>query len=146
MQALAHERLGLTEEARRLDATAAQRLGDAQSPNPSVIRAMLSLARGDLDTARAQIQDPDALRAVHGWWWYSLPTTIAHLDILAAAGARDEVEREAAEVLAAGCPILRPFATRALGRVRGDDGLVREAAADFEAFGLPSRARETVAG
>ena len=146
MQALAHQRLGLADEAWRLDAAAEQRLGDAQSPNPSAIRAMLSLARGDLDTARAQIQDPDLLRTVQGWWWYSLPTSIAYLDIHTAADAREEVERRAAAVLAGGCPILRPFATRALGRVRRDDGLVREAAAEFEDFGLPSRARETAAG
>jgi class 3 adenylate cyclase len=146
MQALAHEVGGLPDEARRLDATATERLADAQSPNPSVIRAMLALARGDVDAALGLIRAPDALRAVQGWWWYSMPQTIAHLDIYAAAGDRDEVERKAAQVLADGCPILAPFATRALGQVRGDDGLVREAAAEFEAFGLTSRARETAAG
>jgi tetratricopeptide (TPR) repeat protein len=146
MQALAHEHCGDSAEARRLDATAAQRLQDAQSPNPSVIRAMIALARGDLDEALVLIGDPDALRTVQGWWWYSLPSTIAYLDVHTAAGARDAVERKAVQVRDGGCPILQPFATRALGRVRGDDGLVREAVAEFEAFGLTSRARETAAG
>jgi class 3 adenylate cyclase len=145
MQALAHEHCGEADESRRLEATAEQRLQDAESPNPSVIRAMLSLARGEVDEALRQIRDPDALRAVQGWWWYSLPSAIAWLDIHAAAGLRDEVEHKAAEVLAGGCPVLRPFARRSLGRVRGDDGLVREAVAEFEAFGLTARARETAA-
>ena len=38
---------------------------------------------------------------------------------------------------------LRPFALRALGRVRGDEALVREALAEFEAYGLGWFAAET---
>ena len=38
---------------------------------------------------------------------------------------------------------LRPFALRALGRVRGDEALVREALAEFEAYRLGWFAAET---
>ena len=38
---------------------------------------------------------------------------------------------------------LRPFALRALGRVRADDDLIREAFDEFEQFRLASFAAET---
>ena len=72
-----------------------------------------------------------------------MPATITYLDVHSTAGLRDNVEAAAARVFEEGCPILQPFALRALGRVRKDDGLIREAAARFAKFGLPAREAET---
>ncbi len=55
---------------------------------------------------------------------------------------KDEVEEEAPG-LARRRNYLRPFALRALGRVRGDSDLLRDALADFESFGLDWHAAET---
>lgn len=145
IQALAHEQANDPEEARRLERTAEVRRGDAVGPNVGVRRALLALARGEIDAATAEVRDPAAALPVHGWWWFALPVPMAYLDIHGVAGNRDEVERVGAHVLERGVPILQPFALRALGRVRGDAGLVREAAARFESMGLSSRARETEA-
>ncbi len=66
----------------------------------------------------------------------------ARLDALAALGRRDDVEEEAPGH-ARRPSYLRPFALRALGRVRGDSNLVRDALADFESLGLDWHAAET---
>jgi len=59
-----------------------------------------------------------------------------------ARGDLDEVEDEAPRH-ARRQNYLRSFALRALGRVRGDEALVREALAEFEAYGLGWFAAET---
>ena len=74
-----------------------------------------------------------------------LPAVIVYLDVQAMTGARDEVERVAELVLAAGNVMLHPFAERALGRVRGDTDLIRRAAERFRAMGLAARSQETAA-
>ena len=72
-----------------------------------------------------------------------MPATLAYLEIRSAAGLRDDIEAAAGRVIEEGCPFLQPFALRALGRVRKDDGLIREAAARFGELGLPARELET---
>ena len=66
----------------------------------------------------------------------------ARLDALADLERRDEVEQEAPGH-ARRPNYLRPFALRALGRVRGDSDLLREALADFVSLGLDWHAAET---
>jgi len=68
----------------------------------------------------------------------------ARLDALADLDRHDEVEREAPGH-ARRPNYLRPFALRALGRVRNDSDLLREALADFESYGLDWHAAETKA-
>ena len=69
---------------------------------------------------------------------------MARLDALADLDRRDEVEEEA-PAHARRPNYLRPFALRALGRVRGDSDLVSDALTDFEALGLDWHAAETKA-
>ena len=83
------------------------------------------------------------LELARRWWWFAAPATITYLDVRSLAGLRDDIERAAARVFEEQCPLLQPFALRALGRVRRDDGLLREAAARFGEMGLDARERET---
>jgi hypothetical protein len=80
----------------------------------------------------------------HGWHrgWFVFMNVGARLDALAVLGRRDEVEEEA-PAHTRRPNYLRPFALRALGRVRGDSDLLREALADFESLGLDWHAAET---
>jgi len=104
-------------------------------------RVRLALARGDLDEVARLLELPDT---PHGWHrgWFVFANVAAKLDALAALGRRDELEDEAPRH-ARRRNYLRPFALRALGRVRGDEALVREALAEFEAYGLGWFAAET---
>jgi hypothetical protein len=65
----------------------------------------------------------------------------AHLDGLAALGARDRVEAEAAPVVPG--TYLEPFGLRARGIVSEDRELIAQAAELFEDFGLDWHAAET---
>jgi hypothetical protein len=104
-------------------------------------RLRLALARNDLDEAERLLVLPDT---GHGWHrgWFFLGNVAARLDALAALGRRDEVEEEA-PTHARRPNYLRPFALRALGRVRGDSDLIRDALADFDSLGLDWHAAET---
>ena len=66
----------------------------------------------------------------------------AHLDGLAALGARERIEDEAALALRPGT-YLEPFALRALGIVRHDRALIERAADHFESLGLGWHAART---
>ena len=104
-------------------------------------RVRLALARNDLDEVERLLSLPDT---THGWHrgWFIFMNLAARLDALAALGRRDEVEEEA-PAHTRRPNYLRPFALRALGRVRGDSDLIRDALADFESFGLDWHAAET---
>jgi len=143
LQAIAHEATGDAEAARRLELLAQTRVRSAHSPLVSTLRSRLALARGDVDGAVELIPEAFSSDLARRWWWFAAPSTITYLDVHSAAGLRDNIEQAAARVLAERCPLLQPFALRALGRVRGDDGLVREAAAVFGELGLAARERET---
>jgi class 3 adenylate cyclase len=145
LQAIAHERTGHADKAQRLELVAQERVRSAQTPLVRHLRGQLAFARGDVEHATELINEPFDPLLARRWWWFAMPVTLAYLDVWSAAGHRDEVERAAARVVAERCPILQPFALRALGRVRADAGLLREAADRFEELGLPERARETAA-
>jgi class 3 adenylate cyclase len=67
----------------------------------------------------------------------------AYLDALIALGARERIESVAPQWLDAQTYV-QPFALRALGVVRADDHLLREAANRFRTIGLDWRADETL--
>ena len=105
-------------------------------------RVRLALARNELDEAATLLELPDT---PHGWHrgWFVFANVAAKLDALAALGRRDEVEEEAPRH-ARRRNYLRPFALRALGRVRGEGRCsCAEALGDFEAYGLDWFAAET---
>ena len=104
-------------------------------------RVRLALARNDLDEVERLLSLKDT---THGWHrgWFIFMNVAARLDALAALGRGDEVEKEASAHTRR-LNYLRPFALRALGRVRGDSDLVRDALADFESLGLDWHAAET---
>jgi class 3 adenylate cyclase len=135
--ALAHAELGDEDEARRLEeeARAAAVVAGPPEREPALLR--LALLRGDLDDAQRILEHLPA----HGDAW-GLDAAAARLDALAALGDRSRVEQEAAPFLDEQS-YTRPFAFRALGLVRREEGLLAEAISDFEAIGLEWRAEET---
>jgi class 3 adenylate cyclase len=108
------------------------------------LRLRLALARDDLERADELL----APLLAEGESWYrrghwSIATTLtAPIDALARLGRRDEVEERAPFLLGAGI-YFEPFAWRALGVVRGEHDLVRQAAAGFAALGLDWHVAET---
>ncbi|MDX6423766.1 MAG: hypothetical protein QOI67_1237 [Gaiellaceae bacterium] len=106
-------------------------------------RLRLALARKDRDEAERLLALFDTS---HGWHrgWFVFGNVSARLDALADLDRRDEVEEEA-PTHARRPNYLRPFAVRALGRVRRDPDLLRDALADFASLGLDWHAAETKA-
>jgi hypothetical protein len=102
-------------------------------------RLRLSLIRGDLGRAEALLVPKTGSRK--GNWFY-VQTFATHLDGLVALGKRQRVEEEAPPYLVRGT-YLEPFALRALGQVRDDDELIRQALARFEEMGLEWHADQT---
>ena len=102
---------------------------------PALLR--LALLRGDLEAAERML---DALPASGDP--FSLDAPAARLDALAALGDRKRAETEAAPFLAEPS-YFRPFALRALGRIRDEPALLEQAASEFDAMGLGWRAEET---
>lgn len=143
LQAIASESTGDAEGARRFEALARSRVRSAYSPTVSTLQAQLALARGEIESAVELTPEAFDPLLARRWWWFAAPSTITYLDVRSTAGRRDDIELASARVLEEKCPILQPFALRALGRVRRDDGLLREAAARFREMGLDARERET---
>jgi hypothetical protein len=139
--ALAREHAGDRAEARDLEARALQMWQEGYGATLDTPLLRLALARGDLEEAERLLGLPDTR---HGWHrgWFVFANISARLDALAALGRRDDVEREAAPHVRRRA-YLRPFAFRALGRVRGDADLVQAALRDFEEFGLGWEAAAT---
>ena len=103
---------------------------------PALLR--LSLLRGDLAATRRILE---ASPAAHDQFAPDVPA--ARLDALAALGEHERLEAEAAPFLDRPS-YTRPFALRALGRVRHESSLVERAASEFEAMGLAWRATSPV--
>jgi hypothetical protein len=103
----------------------------------SAPRARLALARGEVDRAVATMPPPDEYRM--GW---ALPNITARLDTLVAARDRESIESEAPRFLRAGT-FVEPFALRALGVVREDEELIRQAVARFDEMRLEWHAGQT---
>jgi hypothetical protein len=136
--ALANAYLGYDDEARRLEARAEPLAMSGYGTALDTPPLLIALHRGDLAAVESLLGEP-GVRASN---WLYLSSMAAHLDGLAALGERERVEREAAHTLQPGT-YLEPFALRALGLVREDEALVREAGERFEAFGLEWHAART---
>jgi class 3 adenylate cyclase/tetratricopeptide (TPR) repeat protein len=100
-------------------------------------KARLALLRGDLETVERLVAG--ALPSMHFVYFAGLSTV---LDGLAALRLRDRVEEEAMPLLKPGT-YLEPFALRALGIVREDEELVRQALARFDEMHLDWHAKQT---
>ncbi|MDQ5841726.1 MAG: hypothetical protein M3537_11450, partial [Chloroflexota bacterium] len=133
--ALAQVHLGELPEARRLEQAAADlgMEGYRMTVAPPIDIAM---ARGDLAEVEDRLQTwrPDGLQSVDD--------LITWLNALMALGRRAEIEAEA-PALVKPQTFLEPFALRALGFARNDDGLIAQAIQRFEAMGLDWHAAET---
>jgi class 3 adenylate cyclase len=136
--ALAHAHVGNEEESRRLEAKGEANAMTGYGTVLDAPRLQLALQRGDLKAVESLLGDP-AVRASN---WFYLSSMAAHLDGLAAIGARERLDEEAVPVLRPGT-YLEPFALRALGLVREDGSLVARAAERFEALGLGWHAART---
>ena len=130
--AVAAESSGDSEGARRYE----QR---AREVAPEGYEAMLAAPRARLALLRREVDDIDSLVGPldlgEGRIWFALQSASARLDALAAAREREKVEREAAPFLGRRS-YLQPFALRAVGIVREDQEMVRQARAVFESMGL----------
>jgi DNA-binding SARP family transcriptional activator len=104
-------------------------------------RLRLALARGDLAAAERLLSTGELER---GWYhgWMALSTVATRLDGLAAIRDAARLEKEATPCLRQGT-YFEPFALRALGVVREDEGMIEQAAGRFEALGLEWHAGQT---
>jgi len=137
--ALASAYLGEEDEARRLEARSEESGIDLYGRAESLI--WLSLHRGDLTEVErwlGELETPrkSFLRS------RKLAPVAARLDALAALARRETLERDASQLLLPGT-YLEPFALRALGAIRNDEGLTEEAAERFAALGLDWYATQT---
>jgi tetratricopeptide (TPR) repeat protein len=136
--ALAHAHRGNEDESRRLEEQGEENAMSGYGTVLDTPRLNLALHRGDLASVESLLGEP----AVRSSNWFFLSSMAAHLDGLAAIGARERLEKEAVPALRR-ATYLEPFALRALGLVREDDALVGRAADRFEAFGLGWHAAQT---
>jgi hypothetical protein len=134
VEALASELDGDRATSERLEERALELWMDGYGFTLDTPRLRLALARGDLAAVDELLARPET---EHGWHrgWFVFANVAARLDALAALGRVEEVEAEAPQH-ARRQNYLRPFALRALGRVRRDEALVAQARAEFTALGL----------
>ena len=138
--ALAAACLGDDEEAKRLERAAAA-FGAEEYGRVVDTRIRLGLARGDLARVEKLLATVEAPRKTLIRSTKLAPVA-ARLDALAALRMQDRVEEEAPRWLQPGT-YLEPFASRALGAVRGDEALLERAATGFHAMGLDWHAPHT---
>jgi class 3 adenylate cyclase len=143
--ALANAQLKNDEEARRLerkaDALGMEGYGLMLDP----IYVEIALARGDLDEVERKLTEWSPGGRGGGRYRGGLGDIdglIARLNALVALERRVEIENEAPAALKPRT-YLEPFALRALGFARGDEGLIAKAIQRFEAMGLDWHAAET---
>ena len=138
--AVAAESAGDSETARRYERRAQEVAPEGYEAMLAAPRARLALLRGELDGIDSVIGPLDL---AEGRIWFELQSASARLDVLAAARERERLELEALPFI--GRPTyLEPFALRALGIVREDEGMVERAHVAFEAMGLGWFAEETL--
>jgi class 3 adenylate cyclase/tetratricopeptide (TPR) repeat protein len=139
LAALAHVHADDEEEAQRLEQRASELWMEGYGLALDGPRIRLALARGDLGGVEALVgrASPPPVTAS-----FTLPIVSAWLDALAAIGDRERVERDVTRYLHRNT-YLEPFALRALGIVREDEALIRQALERFEAMGLEWHAAET---
>jgi len=134
--ALAHAQLGNEPEAGRLE-QAAEDLGmEGYGEWFDPLHVEIALARGELGDVERKLSEwqPRGFRDVIG--------LVARLNALVALGRRAEIEQDA-PMLVKPETYLEPFALRALGLAREDDGLIERAISRFESMGLDWHAGET---
>jgi len=141
VSAVASQLGGDTASARILEERALEMWMEGYGMTLDTPRLRLALARSELEEAERLLALQDT---AHGWHrgWFVFGNIATRLDALAALGRRDELEEDALPHVRRRS-YLRPFALRALGRVRRDPDLVRDALADFESLGLDWHAAET---
>jgi len=99
----------------------------------------LALARGDLESVERMVADPlGMLRQT----WFFPSGWAARLEALVALEEKARVEDESQYFLKPES-YFEPFVLRALGQVREDDELIRQALERFEAMGLDWHAEQT---
>jgi hypothetical protein len=99
----------------------------------------LALARGDLEKAEQMVADQ--LGMLRQTWFFPSGWT-ARLEALVAMGQADRVEEESRHFLKPGS-YFEPFVLRALGEVREDEALIRQALERFETMHLDWHAEQT---
>jgi tetratricopeptide (TPR) repeat protein len=134
--ALASVRLGDEQEARRLERSAEDLGMEGYSSDFDPLRVEIAIARGELAEVERKLGEwrPEGFRDFVG--------LVARLNALVALDRRAEIEEEAPAILKTKT-YLEPFALRALGFAREDEGLIEQAIERFEAMGLDWHAAET---
>jgi tetratricopeptide (TPR) repeat protein len=136
--ALAHVHLGDEQEALRLEQSAADLGMEGYGYAIDPLHIEIAIARGDLAEVERKLGAWSPL--IRGY--RDVEGLVARLDALVALERRTEIEEEAPALLREGT-FLEPFALRALGFAREDDGLIEEAIQRFESMGLDWHAVET---
>jgi class 3 adenylate cyclase len=134
--ARANAQLGNEQEARRLERSAGELDMEGYSFLFDPLHIELGIALGELAEVEQKLSQwsPLGFRDVEG--------LVARLDALIALERRAEIEEHAPEILKPKT-FLEPFALRALGFAREDEGLIKRAIDRFEAMGLEWHATET---
>ena len=134
--ALARVHLGDAEEARRLERVVEDFGMEGYDAWLRPSEVALAVARGDLVTLARMLEDwkPEGFADVEG--------LVTWLDAFVALDRKAEIEREAPALVKPGT-YLEPFALRALGYARHDEGLMARAIALFDGFGLDWFASQT---
>ena len=131
--------LGDDAGSRALEAEAAGFVTERSARILAAPRVRLALGRGDVEAARALVEEPMFDRG--SMWWYPAAVT-SHLEALVTLHDRERIEREAPRFLGSRS-VLEPFALRALGEVRADAALVSQAAESFARMGFERQAAIT---
>ena len=137
LSAIAAEYAGDREHSRALEDSAREVQLEGYGTVLAGPEIRLALVRGDLE----RVEELAAAEAGISTW-FGMGAMLARLDALGALGDRATVEREATPLLRPGT-LPEPFALRALGRVREDEELLRQALERFEALGMDVPAGET---
>jgi tetratricopeptide (TPR) repeat protein len=136
--ALAHVHLGEEQEALRLEQGAADLGMEGYGYAFDPLHIEIAIARGDLGEVERKLGEWSPL--IRGF--RDVEGLVARLDALVALERRPEIEEEAPALLRPGT-YLEPFALRALGFAREDDGMIDQAIKRFEEMGLDWHAIET---
>jgi class 3 adenylate cyclase/tetratricopeptide (TPR) repeat protein len=104
-------------------------------------RIRLALHRHDLATVR-ELVSATGSSITRRQMWYFPAAAATYLDALAALGDAEGLNAGAPEFLETDS-VLKAFAMRALGIVRGDPSMMEGAASQFEAFGFDAQAAST---
>jgi class 3 adenylate cyclase len=134
--ALANVHLGNEQEARRLERSAEDLGMEGYSHLFDPRYVEMAITRGDLVEVERKLREwsPGGFGDIEG--------LVARLNALVALERRADIEKEAPAFLKPGT-YLEPFALRALGYARGDDGLIHQATERFDAMGLAWHAAQT---